>query len=379
MLAQGNYASVEENVFKRQDSITSQHREPPVDSTPDNCDVKPLEADSNLITSNSEINYDISGEEKDGACDNSEKSISITDVAAEINITCESSCGVNAESVNDQTKFSMTLVEPDTEYSTENTKVALNQTADIQCDTVVDTENINSEEGYANVLECNSGIEEMPAVKHSDDEVENNMDAYETVQVQINLNNNEESVSVEQANNYTVNESASTNDGGPTGEAMQLNNEADERRDENIEVGNYAEGAESIDEEQNNENTANLQVAEQESDNAENVEQNGTENHTNDVKEKEDEGEAWTQEDIQALLRKAINLHASEKDLKIILKCGGNVNKPIKSGLYPLHYAAYTDYPKCIEVLLNFGANVNVTDDIGYTPLHLAARRGNHR
>ncbi|XP_060583302.1 uncharacterized protein LOC132739584 [Ruditapes philippinarum] len=63
MLAQGKYASVEENVFKRQDSITSQHREPPVDSTPDNCDVKPLEADSNLITSNSEINYEISGEE----------------------------------------------------------------------------------------------------------------------------------------------------------------------------------------------------------------------------------------------------------------------------------------------------------------------------
>lgn len=89
--------------------------------------------------------------------------------------------------------------------------------------------------------------------------------------------------------------------------------------------------------------------------------------------------EAWNPDEIQSLLIKAINFRASIKDIKTIIMCGGEVNRPMNNGLHPLHYAAYTDNIECVELLLNHGANVNVTDDIGYTPIHLTARRGNYK
>lgn len=98
---------------------------------------------------------------------------------------------------------------------------------------------------------------------------------------------------------------------------------------------------------------------------------------TSDNLENKTEKDTWTPDDITALLIKAINFHASKQDLKTVIGCGADVNRPMRNGLCPLHYAAYSDYFECVELLLNSGANVNVTDDIGYTPLHLAARRGN--
>ncbi|WAQ97595.1 ANK3-like protein [Mya arenaria] len=97
---------------------------------------------------------------------------------------------------------------------------------------------------------------------------------------------------------------------------------------------------------------------------------------------KTDDGEpqaAWSQEEIQALLVKAINFRAPLKDIRTVIQCGADVNRPITSGLHPIHYAAYADDVACVELLLKSGANVNATDEIGYTPLHLAARRGNQR
>jgi len=61
-----------------------------------------------------------------------------------------------------------------------------------------------------------------------------------------------------------------------------------------------------------------------------------------------------------------------------VLQCGGDVNRPLTSGLHPIHYAAYSEYVDCVELLLQHGANVNATDDIGYTPIHLASRRGSY-
>lgn len=80
---------------------------------------------------------------------------------------------------------------------------------------------------------------------------------------------------------------------------------------------------------------------------------------------------------IQLLLADAIRYHAPLKDIEIVIRYGADVNKPVRKGLHPLHYAAYHDYLECVRLLLDYGANVNVTDDIGYTPLHLCARRGN--
>ncbi|XP_069131064.1 ankyrin-1-like [Argopecten irradians] len=84
----------------------------------------------------------------------------------------------------------------------------------------------------------------------------------------------------------------------------------------------------------------------------------------------------WTAESLQRLLADAITYKSSLTDIKVILRCGANVNGKVKKGLRPLHYAAFVDYVECVELLIQKGAVVNVTDDIGYTPLHLCARRG---
>jgi ankyrin repeat protein len=55
------------------------------------------------------------------------------------------------------------------------------------------------------------------------------------------------------------------------------------------------------------------------------------------------------------------------EDIKTILRCGANVNEPVKKGLRPLHYAAYVDYVECVCTLIDEGAKVNISDDIGYT------------
>ena len=80
---------------------------------------------------------------------------------------------------------------------------------------------------------------------------------------------------------------------------------------------------------------------------------------------------------IQLLLADAIRYHAPLRDIDVVIRYGADVNKSVRKGLHPLHYAAYHDYLECVRLLLDYGASVNATDDIGYTPLHLCARRGN--
>ncbi|XP_045212342.2 uncharacterized protein LOC123563552 [Mercenaria mercenaria] len=251
--------------------------------------------------------------------------------------------------------------------------------------TEIDQRSYNAEGEYTNE---NKSISEIQAenvhVNHKNDEA----DSYGTednigpcpdlyISAEENLNENE-GVSDDPAKNANSND----NDEGvrDNDEVVRENqgdnhnnNEAEESRNDNEHNHNVA--AENQNGDEINEDALSGPSSQVDPQN----EETDKGKKTDDTTENKTEKEAWTQEDIQALLRKAINLHASMKDLRTVIGCGGDVNKPIKSGLYPLHYAAYTDYPECIELLLNSGANVNVTDDIGYTPLHLAARRGNHR
>jgi ankyrin repeat protein len=62
----------------------------------------------------------------------------------------------------------------------------------------------------------------------------------------------------------------------------------------------------------------------------------------------------------------AITMKSPLEDIKTILRCGANVNEPVKKGLRPLHYAAYVDYVECVCMLIDEGAKVNISDDIGF-------------
>ncbi|XP_063422151.1 putative ankyrin repeat protein RF_0381 [Mytilus trossulus] len=90
----------------------------------------------------------------------------------------------------------------------------------------------------------------------------------------------------------------------------------------------------------------------------------------------EDKQTSWSLEQKQRLLADAISMKSPIDDIKSILKCGADINGPVKKGLRPLHYAAYVDYVECVNFLIDEGADVNTSDEIGYTPLHLCARKG---
>ena len=97
--------------------------------------------------------------------------------------------------------------------------------------------------------------------------------------------------------------------------------------------------------------------------------------NTNELEENE-KPSSWSDGQKQRLLADAITMKSPLEDIKTILRCGANVNEPVKKGLRPLHYAAYVDYVECVCMLVEEGAKVNISDEIGYTPLHLCARKG---
>lgn len=105
-------------------------------------------------------------------------------------------------------------------------------------------------------------------------------------------------------------------------------------------------------------------------------ESKGTSEEQQEDDKEEENKTVWTFEEKQRLLADAITMKAPIEDIKMVLKCGAQLNQPVKKGLRPLHYAAYADYIECINFLIDEGADINISDDIGYTPLHLCARRG---
>lgn len=72
----------------------------------------------------------------------------------------------------------------------------------------------------------------------------------------------------------------------------------------------------------------------------------------------------------------AITYRSSIDDIDVILQCGGDVNKTVKQGLTPLHYAAYVNYVECVKFLIECGGEIDAVDEVGHTPLHLCARKG---
>ena len=53
------------------------------------------------------------------------------------------------------------------------------------------------------------------------------------------------------------------------------------------------------------------------------------------------------------------------------------MNKPVRRGLRPVHYAVFENDLECVRLLIEeYHADVNVLDEAGYSPLHLAAKYG---
>jgi len=78
------------------------------------------------------------------------------------------------------------------------------------------------------------------------------------------------------------------------------------------------------------------------------------------------------------LLRDAIVQHSPLKDIKLILSCKEiNINRGVRRGLRPLHYAVFENDLECVRLLIeDHNADVNVLDEAGYSPLHLASKYG---
>jgi ankyrin repeat protein len=78
------------------------------------------------------------------------------------------------------------------------------------------------------------------------------------------------------------------------------------------------------------------------------------------------------------LLRDAIVQHSPLKDIKLILSCKEiNINRGVRRGLRPLHYAVFENDLECVRLLIeDYNADVNVLDEAGYSPLHLASKYG---
>ncbi|XP_014680362.1 PREDICTED: ankyrin repeat, PH and SEC7 domain containing protein secG-like, partial [Priapulus caudatus] len=79
---------------------------------------------------------------------------------------------------------------------------------------------------------------------------------------------------------------------------------------------------------------------------------------------------------MQRQLADAIADHASMDDLRILLATGARSDRPVRQGLFPLHYAVYERYADAARLFLVRGGAVDSTDDVGYTAMHLAAEKG---
>ena len=54
-----------------------------------------------------------------------------------------------------------------------------------------------------------------------------------------------------------------------------------------------------------------------------------------------------------------------------------NINRGVRRGLRPLHYAVFENDLECVRLLIDdYSADVNVLDEAGYSPLHLAGKYG---
>lgn len=67
------------------------------------------------------------------------------------------------------------------------------------------------------------------------------------------------------------------------------------------------------------------------------------------------------------------------EDIKLILKYGGDVNRPVNRGMVPLHYAAYANNLDAMKHFIKLGCNINAKNDEGYTPVHMCAKKGNYK
>ncbi|XP_070538385.1 BRCA1-associated RING domain protein 1-like [Ptychodera flava] len=62
---------------------------------------------------------------------------------------------------------------------------------------------------------------------------------------------------------------------------------------------------------------------------------------------------------------------------KLLLDKGADPNIQTKSGVTPLHRAAYCQHANIVRLLLSHQADPTLTDDDGKSPLHKAAEKGN--
>ncbi|CAL1541822.1 unnamed protein product [Lymnaea stagnalis] len=96
------------------------------------------------------------------------------------------------------------------------------------------------------------------------------------------------------------------------------------------------------------------------------------------TEEEKRRAELLSPDNLQRLLADALTYKSPVKDLKTIVRCGGDINGPVKRGLRPLHYAVHSGYIEGIQFLLDNGVDFNAPDDIGYRPVHLCARKGQY-
>jgi len=64
--------------------------------------------------------------------------------------------------------------------------------------------------------------------------------------------------------------------------------------------------------------------------------------------------------------------------LSLIYSCKSiDINKPVRRGLRPLHYAVFENDLECVRLLIEtYHADLNLLDDAGYSPIHLASKYG---
>lgn len=72
----------------------------------------------------------------------------------------------------------------------------------------------------------------------------------------------------------------------------------------------------------------------------------------------------------------AVNFAQREAFLVLVESGGCDINAADRTGLTPLHSAAFIGLPAAVPMLLEAGANLEARDEFGDTPLHTAAMKG---
>ena len=97
------------------------------------------------------------------------------------------------------------------------------------------------------------------------------------------------------------------------------------------------------------------------------------------VEELNAEEEESEKRQVQRLLAETVTHSMPMDDIKLILKYGGDVNRPVNRGMMPLHYAAYADNLDAMKLFIKLGCDVNAKNDEGLTPVHMCAKKGNYK